>query len=59
VSDIHELAEQIKALTPPERLRMAADLMERKRGDIAYVIAKTVVDELGAALALRNIARRG
>ena len=60
MSDLHSLAAQIRELTPPARLRLAVDLMEHGRGDLAHTIAEPVVTELGAALALRRLeGRRG
>lgn len=58
-SELRALAAEIEALTPPQRLRLAADLMERGRGDVAHKIAEGVVLELGAALALRDMGRAG
>lgn len=49
---IHALAERIETLTPPERLRLAAALMEERQGELAYAIAHKVVDELGLAIGL-------
>lgn len=54
--DMRKLAEEIKALKPPEQLRLAADLLENRRPEIAYTIVDRVRAELGAALAL---GRRG
>jgi len=54
-SEAAAIAEQIKALSPPDQLRLAAELMERQKGDIAYSIIEHVKTELGAALALRRL----
>lgn len=50
----HELADEIKALSPPDKLRLAAGLLEQKRPELALRIARGVVEELGAALMLRD-----
>jgi len=39
-------------LSPPDRLRLAAALLEAKRPKLAHQIAERVVLELGAAMAL-------
>jgi hypothetical protein len=52
------VAEEIRALSPPDKLRLSADLMEAGRGDLAHPIAESVVTELGAALALRRMEER-
>ena len=46
------LAERIKALSPPDKLRLAAGLLERGKAETAYTIMRQVTVELGAALAL-------
>lgn len=60
-ADMIALAAKIEALTPPERLRLAASLMEVGRTDLAYSIIERVTTELGAAIAIRELAakRRG
>jgi hypothetical protein len=58
VSDQRELLAlkaEIDALSAPDRLRLAASLMEQRKGDLAHTIAERVVLELGAALALRKL----
>jgi hypothetical protein len=55
VSDLKALAREIEALSPPARLRLAADLLENSRADLAHNIAERVVLELGAALALQRL----
>jgi hypothetical protein len=57
-TDVRDLADQIKALSPPEKLRLAADLLDAKRGDVAHSIIQSVATELGAALALRMVEPR-
>jgi hypothetical protein len=49
--DLRTLAAEIEALSPPARLRLAADLLEHQRADLAHTIAERVVLGLGAALA--------
>lgn len=56
--DVETIDAAIAALAPPDRLRLAAELMERKRGDIAHPIIERVALELGAALALRKLKER-
>jgi hypothetical protein len=46
------LAKQIEDLSPPEKLRLAAGLLENRKAELAYTIARKVIDELGAALAI-------
>lgn len=58
MSALEQLAAEIAGLTPPQRLRLAADLMEHGRGDLAHTIADRVVTELGAAIALRRLETR-
>lgn len=55
--EVEEIANEIKALTPAGKLRLAADLLEGKRLRLAHTIASGVVDELGAALLLVDVAR--
>jgi hypothetical protein len=49
------LKAKIDALSAPDRLRLAASLMEQGKGELAHTIAERVVLELGAALALRKL----
>lgn len=49
------LKAKVDALSPPDQLRLAASLMEQRRGELAHTIAEKVVLELGAALALRKL----
>lgn len=55
---LYNLSNEIKALSPPDKLRLAADLLEKQRADLAHTIARGVVEELGAALAIRSLERR-
>ncbi len=56
--DVEALYEEIKALPAPDRLRLAAELLENQRPEMARLIALRVVTELGAALALRDLEQR-
>ena len=52
------LAAKIEAMTLPDRLRLAAGLMETKERrfeDMAYSILEKVTTTLGATIALREI----
>mgnify|MGYP003481139494 CR=1 FL=1 len=50
--DLTNLFEKIKDLSPPDKLRLAAELLEQRRVILARTIARQVADELGAVLAL-------
>lgn len=50
--DLEDLAAEIRALPLPDRLRLAAGLLESQRAEMAYAILDTARVELGAALAL-------
>lgn len=54
MSELEALADKIKALSPPDALRLAAGLLEQRKAKLAHQIAERVVLELGAALALRE-----
>jgi len=41
-----DLMDKILALTPAERLRLAADLLEHGRADVAELLIERVRDEL-------------
>lgn len=51
--NIRTVAEEIRALSPAAKLRLAADLLEAQRPGLAHTIAEGVVTELGAFLALQ------
>jgi len=51
---LESLKHEIENLSPPNKLRLAADLLENKRPELAHAIAERVVTELSAALALRK-----
>ena len=55
MTSLSELHAEIVALSPADRLRLAADLLEAKRVDLAATIAGGVVTEIGALLALRRL----
>lgn len=55
---LERLAAEIGRLSPPEKLRLAAGLLDEGRPEMAFTIAERVVLELGAALALKEL-RRG
>jgi hypothetical protein len=59
VDDLEALAARIDALSPPDQLRLAAELMEARRGDLAQPIIARVAKELGAVLALAKIEKMG
>jgi len=49
-----DLAAEIRNLTLPARLRLAAELIERGKLALAYAVADTVVVELHAALTTKT-----
>lgn len=51
------LAEKIKALSPSDKLRLAAGLLEAKKAELAYTIMRQVTVEVGATLALSRVPR--
>lgn len=55
MTELEQLAQKIRDLSPPDKLRLAAGLLEGKRPELAHQIANDVVIELGAALALAAI----
>lgn len=57
-TELEQIAERIAALEPPDKLRLAADLMEKGRGRLAHTIAEKVVLELGAAIAIQDLDER-
>ena len=56
--NLTDLVAQIRALSPPDQLRLATDLLERKKVEMAKSIIDRVAVELGAALALRAVPAR-
>ena len=57
-TSLEELAEEINGLPPPARLRLAADLLEQRKPELAHSVASRVVTELGAVLALHDLKQR-
>jgi hypothetical protein len=55
--DLRNLAAEIEALSPADKLRLAADLLERQRPELAKTILDKVAVELGAALVLTKLRR--
>lgn len=51
-AEAEALAKQIEDLSPPDKLRLAAGLLEHRKAELACAIARLVADELGSALAL-------
>lgn len=52
MSDLETLLRKVNALSPPDRLRLAAALMEHRRSAVALPIIRKVADELGLAIML-------
>ena len=46
------------ALSIPDQLRLAAELLEARRVDVAHPIIERISLEIGAALALRRMENR-
>lgn len=46
------LARRVNSLSPPDRLRLAAALMEHRRSETALPIIRKVADELQLAIML-------
>lgn len=57
-AEVAALNAEIRALSPPDKLRLAANLLEAKKPELAHTIAEQVVLELGAAMALRKLRER-
>lgn len=63
--DVEKLFEEIKALSPPQQLRLAADMIENARAgrsplqmlEMASIVANRVSAELGAAVGLAKAKR--
>lgn len=56
IDDLVKRAAAVRELSPPDQLRLAAELLEHQRAELAYSILERVKMELEYALA---IARRG
>lgn len=52
MTELERICAEINALPCPERLRMAADLFDKGRRELAHAIAERAVLEMGAALAV-------
>lgn len=55
MTELESLVAKINSMPSPERLRLAAALIEAGRGKLAHSIAEGVVLELGAALTLAEL----
>ena len=58
MTEVEAIAKQIEELSPPDKLRLAADLLERQRPELAKSIIDKVGTELGAALLLAKLRAR-
>ncbi|MFH1184518.1 MAG: hypothetical protein V1755_05705 [Chloroflexota bacterium] len=58
MSTPEELVAKIELLTPPDKLRLAADLLDECKFDLAYAIVERLQRELGAALAMMKVQKR-
>jgi len=59
MSKAQKLADQINALSPPDKLRLCAELLENRKAETAHRILERVTLELGAALALSKTRKGG
>jgi len=50
--DLTRLVHQIRAMPPADRLRLAADLLDAKRPEMAFAVVRMVHDELGVVVGL-------
>lgn len=50
---VQELFDRIEGLDPPAQLRLAAELLENGRGDLACAVVKRVESELALDIRLR------
>ena len=50
--ELADLADRIRALSPPDKLRLAAGLLDGGKAETAYLIMRQTTEELGAALTL-------
>ena len=55
VSNVSDLADKIERMSPPEKLRLAADLLDARHAQIALTVARGVVDEFDLALRLQRL----
>lgn len=54
MSELEDIAQAIEKLSEPDKLRLAAELLEHKKDELAYRVIDAVRLELGAAIVLRN-----
>ena len=52
--EAQSIAAQIRAMSPPERFRLVAELLERRQAETAYSIAQFATTELGSALVIHR-----
>lgn len=52
VRELYDLAARVEALSPPDRLRLAAGLLEERQPDVALTLIRKVEMELSAVLLL-------
>lgn len=55
--ELNAIRDAIRDLSPPDKLRLAAMLLETKKPELAKTIIDQVGTELGAALLLAKTAR--
>jgi hypothetical protein len=55
MTEIERINDEIRALPVHEQIRLAAELLEAKRPELAHAILDRVTTELGAWLALRKL----
>lgn len=53
-AELEVLSKRVDALSPPDRLRLAAELMEHRRSEVALPIIRKVADELRLAIMLAD-----
>lgn len=52
MTDVAKLVRRIEALSPSDRFRLVADLLEARQARLALTLARRTTTELGAALCL-------
>jgi hypothetical protein len=55
MTDLEDMARRIRELSPPDQLRLAGDLLDAGKAELAHGVAHRVVLDLGAALAIRRL----
>lgn len=53
-AELQALADKVNALPPPERLRLAAGLLEQRRPTTALAIIERIAQELRMAILLKG-----